>query len=379
MIKKKVCIFTISMNRGGAERVISLFLKHLVKDFDVTLVLLSNDIKYSIPEDVKIIAIGSPNTFSNTSSLAKLKIAFRSVFKYRKIIKKEKFDTVLSFLALPNMINNLVIKLLTNSKAKTILSERCYPSEMYAPSPFSMKMAKWFYPIFYNKSDALFSNSEYINDDLKLNFGVTAPLSVIYKGHKPYKDEYEQNSPFNIINVGNHSFPKDQELLLKAMTLLNNEYYLTILGEGDLTVSLNTYVANQHLEDRVNLAGRVTNVNSYLLQNNCFVLSSKTEGFPNVLLEAMAIGLPVISTHCMSGPLELLNDNEPITIAKGEFYLAKYGILINVGDHDALVKAITYYKNNDHKRKEFSDLAFKRAKDFNLPIIYKQLKELINE
>ena len=120
------------------------------------------------------------------------------------------------------------------------------------------------------------------------------------------------------------------------------------------------------------------NVKEYLLNSDCFVLASNTEGFPNVLLEAMAVGLPVISTNCLSGPLEILNDNEPITIAKGEFYLAKYGILINVDDDIALSKAILFLRNNEDQRKTYCDLGFQKAQNFSLPKIYDQVKHLIN-
>ena len=126
------------------------------------------------------------------------------------------------------------------------------------------------------------------------------------------------------------------------------------------------------------LPGKVKNVNEYLLQSDCFILSSITEGFPNVLLEAMAIGVPVISTNCMSGPLEILNDNETVLIEEGEYYLAKYGILINVNDEIALAKAITHLKENDTIRKEYSDLGFQKAKMYDLPEIYKQVKLLID-
>ena len=126
------------------------------------------------------------------------------------------------------------------------------------------------------------------------------------------------------------------------------------------------------------MPGKVKNVCDYLLDSDCFILSSVTEGFPNVLIEAMAIGLPSISTNCMSGPLEILNDNEKVYIKEGEFYLAKYGILINVNDNIALAKAIKFYKENDDIRKKYSDLGYQKAKQYDLPKIYKEVKLLID-
>ncbi|WP_040281890.1 glycosyltransferase [Psychroserpens damuponensis] len=382
MNKKKLCVLAISLSSGGAERVISLLLKHLVKDFDVTLILLSNNIFFELPKNLKIIYLGKPEMVEITSPLLKLKGMATFVYKYRAIAKKEKFDIVMSFLALPNIINGLVTSRL-KPKPKTIISERCFPSKMYANNNFAMKVAKTFYPKFYNKADVLFSNSLHINQDLKDNFGIKIPMKLIYnpieiEHHKPYQDNYKTTDNFKVVSVGSHTPAKNQILLLKALQHLDTTYTLTIPGAGPLTNDLTDFAKDNRLENQIVLPGSVKNVKDYLLENNCFVLSSNTEGFPNVLLEAMAVGLPVISTNCMSGPLEILNDNEPINIAKGEFYLAKYGILINTEDDMALSKAILFLRNNDDQRKTYSELGFQKAQNFSLPKIYDQVKYLLN-
>ena len=91
----------------------------------------------------------------------------------------------------------------------------------------------------------------------------------------------------------------------------------------------------------------------------------------------MSVGIPAISTNCMSGPLELLNENEPIEIESGEFVKAKYGLMINVGDREGLSKAIIYYKDHPEVRSHYSKMSYQRAKHYDLPNIYKQIKELI--
>ena len=192
MHKKKLCVLAISLSSGGAERVISLLLKHLVHDFDVTLILLSNNIFFEPPKNLKIIFLGKPDVLVTTSPLRKLKSMAQFVYKYRAIAKKEKFDIVMSFLALPNIINGLVTTKL-KSKPKTIISERCFPSKMYEKNNFAMKIAKTFYPRFYNKTDVLFSNSLHINKDLKDNFGIKIPMELIYNpieidDEKPHYD-----------------------------------------------------------------------------------------------------------------------------------------------------------------------------------------------
>jgi N-acetylgalactosamine-N,N'-diacetylbacillosaminyl-diphospho-undecaprenol 4-alpha-N-acetylgalactosaminyltransferase len=108
-------------------------------------------------------------------------------------------------------------------------------------------------------------------------------------------------------------------------------------------------------------------------------LSSNTEGFPNALLEALAVGLPSISTNCLSGPLELLNDNEPVQISNGEFYKAKYGILINNGDAIALAKALEFFHSNPNEKEKYGRLALERAKKYHLSNIYTEFKEFVHK
>ena len=92
----------------------------------------------------------------------------------------------------------------------------------------------------------------------------------------------------------------------------------------------------------------------------------------------MSLGVPVIATNCQSGPLELLHDNNAIDIKPGTFYKAKHGLLVNVDDHEGLAKAISYYEANEMVRKEYSELSFNKAKQYDIAVIGKQMKELID-
>jgi len=166
-------------------------------------------------------------------------------------------------------------------------------------------------------------------------------------------------------------------MVIRAINASNLKYNFSILGDGDLKDYLSKEIRNLKLENQIRLLGKVKNVNDYLLDNECFVLSSFTEGFPNALIEAMAAGLPCVSTNCLSGPLELLNENKSINIKDGEFHIGKYGLLVNNDDHKGLSKALDYYHSNPMERVKYGRLSKERAQAYELSTIYEQFNQFI--
>ncbi len=376
--KQNISILSISLGSGGAEKVISLLSKRLTLDYNVTLVLFYNHIHFPVPDEVKIVALSDKGP--ERPFYLKFFDLLNFIFKYRRFVKKEQIKISISFLAFPNLINGMVSAL--NKNVKTIISERGFPSDNVT-SKLSLYISKIFYPIFYNKCDKLFSNSIHINEDLKENFGIKIPMEVIYnpievpnKTIVP-KDLKTGENSLKIITAGTLNTRKNQIMIIRALNEIKNKDSLQILGAGHLQDYLSEEISNLKLENQVTLTGKVKDVNAYLLNSNCFVLSSFTEGFPNALLEAMAIGLPCISTNCLSGPLELLNENEAIFIENGEFYIGKYGLLVNNDDHIGLSKALEFYRTNSNNREKFSTLSLARAKAYQLDTIYAKFNQFI--
>ncbi|MCM4167334.1 N-acetylgalactosamine-N,N'-diacetylbacillosaminyl-diphospho-undecaprenol 4-alpha-N-acetylgalactosaminyltransferase [Arenibacter antarcticus] len=379
MKRANLSILAITLGSGGAEKVISLLLKKLVLDYNVTLILMYNNIHFTIPEGVNTIVL-CPTSSRERPFYIRFFDSISFIFRYNRIIREEGISYAVSFLALPNLMNGVISKL--NPSVKTYISERGFPSKN-TTHKISFYISKFFYPLLYNKCYKLFSNSIHINKDLKDNFNIKIPMEVIYNPIEiPEKIIVPESlklsaSGLKIITVGSLNENKNHIIILKAIASLGEKYSLTIAGTGNLQATLKENSAQLGLNGNVNFTGLLKDVNSYLLQANCFVLSSFNEGFPNALLEAMSIGLPCISTNCLSGPLEILNDNIEIEIPKSEFYKAEFGILINSDDEIGLAKALKYLNTNPTERVRYSKKSLERAKRYNIDNIYNEFREFI--
>lgn len=133
-----------------------------------------------------------------------------------------------------------------------------------------------------------------------------------------------------VLGVGRLSRQKDFPTLIRAFALLRAERNcrLVILGQGEDESSLKRLIAELELEDDVSLPGFVSNPLAYMAKADLFVLSSAWEGFGNVLAEAMATGVPLVSTDCRHGPREILDGG-------------RYGRLVPVGDAAQLAQAMS--------------------------------------
>lgn len=159
---------------------------------------------------------------------------------------------------------------------------------------------------------------------------------------------FAAREPPVIIAVGRFQLQKDFPTLIRAFALVQKHLpaRLMILGEGQDRPQLKALIDQLGLTDTVALPGFVENPYAFMAKAAVFVLSSIHEGLPTVLIEAMAVGTPVISTDCPSGPAEILD-------------YGKYGLLVPVGNVESLANAIVQTLNHPTDKEELRQQAQK--------------------
>jgi N-acetylgalactosamine-N,N'-diacetylbacillosaminyl-diphospho-undecaprenol 4-alpha-N-acetylgalactosaminyltransferase len=377
----KLAIFIYSLSGGGAERVVSYLLLYFVKNnIQVSLICMNTMVSYEIPDGLEIYYIEKSKHDENGLFKA-FKIPILA-YRYSRLMKKLRITHSISFLTRPNFVNILSSKL-TQHKYKVITNERAFPSLQYGYKGFQSKFNKKMITLLYNKSDLIIANSYGNAEDLVNNFGVSPEKMKIVHNPihlekineiDPIKSYFDKNK-FNMITVGRLTTGKNFALIINAIYKLKNPLLkLYIIGDGSLYGQLENLINNLKLNDQIVLMGFDSNPYKYLKSADLFVFGSNHEGFPNVLLEAMSCGIPVLSTNCKSGPSEIMELKE----LKNDIMITNYGILTPTNNVDLMAKGINYFVQNDEYLMRCRDNVKKRIQDFKKEKVLKEYMEIIN-
>lgn len=344
----KLAVFIYSMTGGGAERVVSYLLPYLKKKgVDVCLILMNTTIKYNVPADVPIYYL-EKSDYKESGFYKWIKLPFLA-FRYARLLKRIQATHSFSLLTRPNYIN-IMARWFTRHKFNMIISERNYPSLQYGYGDMQSKVNTFLVKKLYHFADRIICNAQASSEDLVQNFNCeAAKMYVIYNPIDksaidaiPALDGFFDPAYINAITIGRLQEVKNHKLLIQAIADLKN-VRLYILGEGYLKASLTEFIKSKGMEDRVFLLGFEKNPYKYLKNADLFLLGSNHEGFPNVLLEAMCCGLPIVSTNCKSGPSEMMELDEP---EENDIMVTKYGILTPVNDVHSMKKGLEYLIDN---------------------------------
>ena len=362
MSKKKISILVNDLDSGGAERVVSLLLDMLHSRYDITLFMMHNIIFYNIPKDIKIVIVG--NSKLEDSGFIKLLKLPLIAWQYRKLNDS---SISLSFLSRANYIN--IFAKLFGMKGRVIVSERSMPSLQYRGS-LQGYINKLLIRLLYNRADMVFANSKGNALDLIENFKIR-DVRVIYNIFNidrivNLSNRYAilDSNRFNFITIGRLDEGKNHKLLIDAIREIDANLY--IIGDGVLRDDLVEHIINLGLEDRVFMLGKEKNPYKYLSKADSFIFASNREGFPNVLVEALACRLPIISTDCKSGPREILAPDSDETLQLNlKIEIAKYGILIPIDSVNKMREAMRTIIDNKKLREEYRKKAKERAMEFD--------------
>jgi glycosyltransferase involved in cell wall biosynthesis len=374
-VSKKIVILINSLNGGGAERVVSTLLNSFVENYECYLILMEDKISYKLDSRVNILNL---NEKSNQYGLVKLLRIPLLAYKLSRIINEHKFIQVVSFLARSNYINIISSY---SSNHNTIISERAMPSLQYK-SGLSGKINKFLIRKLYNKADLCISNSQGNRRDLVDNFNVANITSIpnpfdIKMIHKLSKRTIRQKkNRFTFVSIGRLDRGKNHKLIIDAMKDIDAD--LWIIGDGKLKNYLKAHIEDLNLVGKVFLLGQSSNPFAYLSKADCFVFASNHEGFPNVLVEALACGLALISTDCQSGPREILAPGSDINFQLGDHMeLGQYGILTPVNNEEELKKSMRLMINNEELKFGYQEKSTSRASYFKSEKIIEEYKKAI--
>jgi glycosyltransferase involved in cell wall biosynthesis len=305
-----------TLTGGGAERVIVTLLRHLdrsrFKPLLAVVDLRGAAFRADLPADVELVDLQATRVLYALPSIVRL-------------IWRRRPDVVLSTLGHLNLALSMVRTLFPRS-VRTIARESCVVSETLPSSRFP-RLWSFLYRRFYRKHDLVVCQSTDMHDDLTRNFAFPAHRSVII--HNPVDlekirhsvDARVDHSAFGsgetvLVAAGRLEYQKGFDLLIEAMALLPQaRVQIVILGEGPLEAELHSAAQKPALAGRVHFAGFQNNPFAWIAKADAFVLSSRYEGFPNVVLEALACGTPVIATPAPGGVNELLGNRPECVVA----------------------------------------------------------------
>ncbi len=392
MNKKKIALLIHKLTSGGAQRMIANLSQYLHKYYEVHVIVFDGkDATYEtkgILHDLSLPASDSKNK--------QLITLFRRISAVKKIKKRYHIDCTISFLDGPNLVN-----FFAKCDDKRILSVRSYLS-LTKMTNFRQRYIKYIS----NHTDCTVAISKLVEKDLNRNFGVLEnKLTTIYNAcdiqmiQKMAKREPDfildkQNSLFYFVTIGRPVEAKGHWHLIRAFKKVQSIYpetRLIIGGEGNYRKKLIELIKKMNLQEVIFMPGNLDNPHAIVAQCDVFVFSSIYEGFGNVLVDALALSMPIVSTDCLTGPRTILAPETDPEYQTTEIEKAEYGILVPADnkehfnpydpltrEEEILADGMLEMFRNRELREEYASKACDRANDFSVEVTTKSWVDLIN-
>ena len=334
---RNLILFMPFIGGGGVEKNLFIIANHLSTKFQkIKICTLSRNKLLNFNNKIKYLG-PSKNFYEKLHIRLKYLICLFILFNF---LIKNKNSTVLSFQA--NIYCIILCKLLN---IKIIVRSNSSPSGWY-----HNKIKKIIYKYLISKADCVIVNSIEFKKQMESKFNIKVncifnPLDLknIRKQSNLGKPDpfFYKKKCLKLLNLGRFTDQKDQITILKACKILKGlvDFKLLIFGRGIEKNKMQKFINDNNLQKHIKLKDFIENPYKVIHQSDIFILSSKYEGLPNVLLEAASLKKIILSTKCPTGPKEILLNG-------------KGGVFFKIGDYQELADKIKYINNNKKKMKK---------------------------
>ncbi len=321
ILRGRVAIVLPNLNSGGVERVRLLLakeFKELGYEVDFVLRQAKGELLDEVPAGMRIVDLNARRVR-------------QFPMKFANYLREVRPNIVLAALWPLSALSSITARLVLPD-AKVIVSEHNVLSVNYSIGFTERWLLRLTGRMSHSLADAVIVVSEDIKRDLSQLTGLSESDIVVIGNPCRIPVLESVRSPDDIlklVGIGSLKAVKGFDLLIEAVSILaqTRPVQLTIVGEGSERARLEWLISEKELCGIVDLPGYDKNVFKYLSRADFFVLSSHSEGFPNVVTEALACGTPVVATRCSSGPAEILDNG-------------RYGVLVETGKPDCLADGV---------------------------------------
>lgn len=344
---------------GGAERSMLSIIDALDRRrFSPTLILFDSRQDHAPPRDVPIVVL------SGRAPTGVGRLASR-VVQLARVVRRERLDLLVSFLIGPNIVSIAAARL---AGIPVVIGERSAPRAVLSRNNRPLRarsiwsaLVRLMYPL----ASRIVTNTEGARAELVAFLKIPVDRIAVIPNPidlqriaslaaEPLDGEDALPDGPTLVHVGRFTHAKDHDTLLNAFALVRRHRpaTLVLVGDGEDEARVRALSSALGLDAHVVFTGFTRNPYRYLARATVSVLTSRFEGLPNVLIESMALGVPIVSTACQYGPLEILGDNE-------------YGVLTPVGDAARFAAAVEALLDDPARRRELSERGRLRALDFD--------------
>ncbi len=356
----KIAFVIHSLEQGGAERVVSTLANSFSEKYPVTIICLVRT-KVFYPLDARIKLRSCKDSTPSSNPLVAIRNNIKTIRLVTRILKEEEINVVIGFTTSANVISILSAKLAGTS---AIISER-NNAKINPPNLLWRSLRN----ITYRFSDYLvvqtLGNKEFYRRIIKEDKieVIQNPMSGSIASRDPHKKG--KHMPLEIITVARLNPNKAHHIILLALSQLQEfDWTYTIIGDGCTKQELIAMSKSLGIEGRVHFTGMVKNVGDFYNKADIFVFTSRSEGFPNALMEAYYMGIPCISTDCDYGPSDIITNGLD-------------GFLIPVDDEKELRAKLEVLMTDPNLRKKFAENALATSSRFNIQDITSQWNDII--